>query len=337
MGKTPYWDDEDPFNARGIGDNKSDGIASQSQGDDKDNVVEPDGPHDMRAARAQQQQSADNAAQAKYARHQPTWGQPLVTPTTTTTPATGKTAYLGLTDRLDWGVARLTDKNKISSKLKCQPTSGKDKETSKKILENVLQVRGFNAFLFMTKDSSIVKMAHSVAKFATINPITDNVDGKIFAFIGDRLCDQEPRAILIPTNTWIMWTTHKVSKDVKKMLEHYKEKKNYRELYQEAGATSTKHVPNILAILLSAVRLFNLHKKGKMPHKCLNLLMSHINDPNITDDKDDRSSYETGSSQPHTAMARRRRNQASSGLTSKASRVTTTKYESGSANVWTKR
>ncbi len=74
---------------------------------------------------------------------------------------------------------------------------------------------------------------------------------------------------------------------MKEMLEHYKEKKNYGELYHEAGAASTKHVPNILAIPLSAVRLFNLHKKGKMPHKCLNLLMSHINNPNMTDDKDE--------------------------------------------------
>jgi hypothetical protein len=202
-----------------------------------------------------------------------------VAPKTTTTPAMGKTAYLGLTNMLDWGVAHLTDKNKISSELKWQPTSGKDNETSKNFCKNVLQVRGFNAFLFMTKDSSIAKMAHSVAKFATINPIADNVDGKIFAFIGNRLSDQEPQAILIPTNAWITWRAHKVGNDVKKMLEHYKEKKNYGELYHEAGATSAKHVPNILAIPLSAVRLFNLHKKGKIPHECLSLLMSHINNP----------------------------------------------------------
>jgi hypothetical protein len=85
----------------------------------------------MRVARAQQQQSADNVAQAKYAQHQPTWGQPLMAPTTATTPAMGKTAYLGLTDMLNRGVAHLTDKNKISSELKWQPTSGKDKETNK--------------------------------------------------------------------------------------------------------------------------------------------------------------------------------------------------------------
>jgi hypothetical protein len=42
-GKTPYGDDEVPFNAGGIGDKKSNNIASQSQGDDEDDVVEPDG------------------------------------------------------------------------------------------------------------------------------------------------------------------------------------------------------------------------------------------------------------------------------------------------------
>jgi hypothetical protein len=84
-----------------------------------------------------------------------------------------------------------------------------------------------------------------------------------------------------------MWTTHKVGKDMKTMTEHYKDRRNYGELYQEAGAKTIKHVPNILAIPLSAVRLFNLQKKGKMPHECLDLLMRRINNPNIVDDKDE--------------------------------------------------
>ncbi len=119
------------------------------------------------------------------------------------------------------GGPHLTDKNKISSELKWQPTSAKDKEKIKNIVKNVLQVRRFHAFLFMTKDSCFVRMAHSIAKFATINPIAEGVDGKIFAFISNRLNDQEPRAILIPTNAWTTWTTHKVGKDVKTMTEHY--------------------------------------------------------------------------------------------------------------------
>jgi hypothetical protein len=164
---------------------------------------------------------------------------------------------------------------------KCQ-----GQEKIKKIIKNVLQVRRFHAFLFMTKDSCFVQMAHSVAKFATNNPIAEDVDGKIFAFIGDRLSNQEPQAILIPTNAWTRWTTHKVGKDVKAMTEHYKYRRNYGGLYQEAGAKMIKHVPNILAIPLSAVRLFNLHKKGKMPHECLDLLMKHISNPDIVEDKD---------------------------------------------------
>jgi hypothetical protein len=43
-------------------------------------------------------------------------------------------------------------------------------------------------------------MAHSVAKFVTVNPIAGEVDGKIFGFIGDRRMNQEPHAVLIPTN-----------------------------------------------------------------------------------------------------------------------------------------
>ncbi len=144
----------------------------------------------------------------------------------------GNTAYSRLANTLSQGGARLIDKVKISSELKWQPTSGKDKNKIKKILQNVLQVRGFHAFLFMTKDSCFMQMAHSVAKFATINPIAEYVDGKIFAFIGDRLSNQEPHAILIPTNAWMMWTTHKVGKDVKAMTEHYKDRRNYGELYQ---------------------------------------------------------------------------------------------------------
>ncbi len=66
-------------------------------------------------------------------------------------------------------------------------------------------------------------MAHSVAKFATINPIVEDVDGKIFAFIGNRLSNQEPQAILIPTNAWMTWTTHNVGNVVKMMTEHYKD------------------------------------------------------------------------------------------------------------------
>ncbi len=172
------------------------------------------------------------------------------------------------------------------TELKWQATITKDKDKIKKFLKNVLQVRGFHAFLFMTKDSCFVRMAHSVAKFATVNPIAGEVDGMIFGFIGDRQMDQEPRAVLIPTNAWMAWAYHKVGGDAKAMTDHYHDKANYGKLYQEPGARSTTHVPNILAIPLSTVRLLELHKKGKMPHKCLKIIMLHINDPTVGADKD---------------------------------------------------
>ncbi len=70
------------------------------------------------------------------------------------------------------------------------------------------------------------------------------------------------------------------------MTDHYRDKTNYGKPYQEPGARSTTHVPNILAIPLSAVRLLELHKKGKMPHECFKIIMSHINDPTVGANKD---------------------------------------------------
>ncbi len=188
-GKTPYNNGgkEDAFNAGGPEDEESDGPASQRQGDYNNDALKPEGQHGTRAARAQAHQSPDHTAQ-EYNKGQqilPPWGQQRATTTATTTPAMGNTAYLGLADMLSREGPRLTNKSKISSELKWQPTSGMNKDKIKKNLENVLQVRRFHAFLFMTKDSCFVGMAHSVAKFVTINPFAEDVDGKIFAFIGD--------------------------------------------------------------------------------------------------------------------------------------------------------
>ncbi len=117
----------------------------------------------------------------------------------TPSPAANATAYSGIDKMLAREGIR-QEKTKIVAELKWQSKIAKDKDKIKKFLDNVLQVRGFQAFLFMTKESCFVRMAHSVAKFATVNPIAGEVDGKIFAFIGDRLINQEPRTVLIPTN-----------------------------------------------------------------------------------------------------------------------------------------
>ncbi len=63
-GKTPYNNggEEDSFNAGGAEDEESDVPASQRQGDYDNNAFEPEGQHDMRAARAQAHRSPDHAA-----------------------------------------------------------------------------------------------------------------------------------------------------------------------------------------------------------------------------------------------------------------------------------
>ncbi len=124
----------------------------------------------------------------------PPRGQQETTTPAFTTPAPETSDYLGLANMLENGGPRITDKSKISVELKWQATIAKNKEKIKKFLKNVLHVRGFHAFLFMTKDSCFVQMAHCIAKFATIKPIAEDVDWKILVFIGNRLSDQEPQA-----------------------------------------------------------------------------------------------------------------------------------------------
>jgi hypothetical protein len=206
----------------------------------------------------------------------------------TLSPATNATAYSGIDEMLarEGREGIRQEKTKTVAELKWQSKTTKDKDKIKKFLDNVLQVQGFQAFLFMTKESCFVRMALSVAKFATVNPIAGEVDGKIFMFIGDRLINQEPRAVLIPTSVWIAWANHKVGGNTKAMTDHYSNKANYGKLYQEPGGRATKHVPNILAILLSMARLLEQQKQGKMPHKCLEILINHINDPTMVDEKD---------------------------------------------------
>ena len=72
--------------------------------------------------------------------------------TPTTSPVASAPAYSGLDEMLARGEAR-QETTKTTIKLKWQATIAKDKDKIKKFLKNVLQVQGFHAFLFMTKDS----------------------------------------------------------------------------------------------------------------------------------------------------------------------------------------
>jgi hypothetical protein len=75
--------------------------------------------------------------------------------TPTMSPAASAPAYSGLDKMLTRGGA-CQETTKTMTELKWQATIAKDKDKIKKFLENVLQVRGFHAFLFMTKDSCFV-------------------------------------------------------------------------------------------------------------------------------------------------------------------------------------
>jgi hypothetical protein len=64
-------------------------------------------------------------------------------------PAASAPAYSGLDKMLTRGGA-CQETTKTMTELKWQATIAKDKDKIKKFLENVLQVQGFHAILFMT-------------------------------------------------------------------------------------------------------------------------------------------------------------------------------------------
>jgi hypothetical protein len=135
-------DEEDPFvDEASNGEERLIDPPSQGQYEEELNdVFAQEGHHNTRASR--QQKAPNNAEWAQYDQRLPTWVQQLPAITaTTTTPAVGEVAYLGLTDMLDRGEARLSNRTKISSELKWQLKNGKDKEKNKKFLESILQVR----------------------------------------------------------------------------------------------------------------------------------------------------------------------------------------------------
>jgi hypothetical protein len=195
-GKNPYEGEDEQYDkgnegeffALSEGDNYEHQIRESDNDEEEDDAFNPEGgrhEHNTRSTRqaaynvlprGQQQPITPNARVL-----QPT---AFVLPPTPP-PAASTQGNSGLDEMLAReGVHH--KKMKTMAELKWQAAIAKDKDKIEKFLENVLQVRGFHAFLFMTKDSCFVRMAHSVAKFATVNPIAGEVGGIFFAFIGDR-------------------------------------------------------------------------------------------------------------------------------------------------------
>ncbi len=166
-GKTPYEGGEDyncggkedfnPGDEMPQGDNDKQQQQEINNDEEEDEAFDPEGGrnhHNTRSTgqpynippRGQQQPITPNARVL----------QPMAfAATPTTSPAASAPAYSGLDEMLARGGA-CQEMTKTSTELKWQAKIAKDKDKVKKFLEKVLQVRGFHAFLFMTKDSCFV-------------------------------------------------------------------------------------------------------------------------------------------------------------------------------------
>jgi hypothetical protein len=136
----------------------------------------------------------------------------------------------------------------------------------------------------MTKGSHFVRMGHSIAKYASATQSDQELDGKVITFIGNRRARQELLAVILPQKAWT-WATHKVYTKADKMVTFYADEKNYGKYFvgtEEVGI----NMPLVLFIPLIAAKIFNLHNKSKMPHKCNSLIKAYILSPNTSLDEE---------------------------------------------------
>jgi hypothetical protein len=164
--------DKGEFYTPSKGDDYEHQIRESNNDEEEDDAFNPEGgrhQHNTRSTRqaaynvlprGQQQPITPNARVL-----QPT---AFVLPSTLP-PAASTQGYSGL-DKMLTREGVHHKQTKTMAELKWQAAIAKDKDKIKKILENALQVRGFHAFLFMTKDSCFVRMAHSVKKNCNSEP-----------------------------------------------------------------------------------------------------------------------------------------------------------------------
>jgi hypothetical protein len=65
----------------------------------------------------------------------------------------------------------------------------------------------------MIEGSGFVKMGHTLSKFTSMSLATEELDDKIFGFLGDRRDHSEPKVIEIPAKYLSTWPTVKANTD----------------------------------------------------------------------------------------------------------------------------
>jgi hypothetical protein len=139
-------------------------------------------------------------------------------------PSQGRVAHVGysaIREALDKMDQHTTNDERIKGELNWQKSIASLRPEQKEFINKATQLIDFHAFVFMIKGSGFVKMGHTISKFTSMSLATEELDGKIFGFLGDRRDHSEPKVIEIPAKYLSTWLTVKANTDPTEMVNYY--------------------------------------------------------------------------------------------------------------------
>ena len=98
---------------------------------------------------------------------------------------------------------------------------GGDKAKSEQFCEMVGALQELKTYLFIKPNSAFCTVIRSPLKFVAITKATQQLQGQIIGFVGDRTLAKEPTPVLFPQQKSWEWINVKVATDGPAIIAHY--------------------------------------------------------------------------------------------------------------------
>jgi hypothetical protein len=145
----------------------------------------------------------------------------------------------------------------------------------------VSALQEFKTYLFVKPNGAFCTVLHSPLKFVAIMEATQQLQGQIIGFMGDRTLTKEPMPVLLPQQKAWEWVKVNVATDGPAFISHYKNDPSkggtlWTPLVGTEEGMEETTVPGLLHIPL--VLFDKIRKAGclLMPHDVLLLIIEHV-------------------------------------------------------------
>ncbi len=175
-----------------------------------------------------------------------------------------------------WGIG---DEISQTTKLRWQLGVGGDRTKADQFCEVVGALQDFKTYLFIKPGSTFCTVIHSPLKFVAITEATQQLQGRIIGFVGDRTLTKEPTPVLLPQQKAWEWIKVKVATDGPAIIAHYEGNQlNRGTLWTPPVGTDETEmtVPRLLHIPLVVFDKIRRAGRPLMPHEVLSMIMEHV-------------------------------------------------------------